>query len=260
MSILYQIEHLPLASLVPYARNARTHSAAQVAQIVASIEEFGWTNPVLIDAGSGIIAGHGRVLAAKELGMAMVPCLRLGHLTDAQKRAYVIADNKLALNAGWDEAMLGLELSALQMEGFNTNLIGFDGEELQRLMNGDPLAEDDESVYTRKVEAPIYQPSGPKPELADLYDDRKTRELYAEIETAEIPEDIKQFLRVAADRHTILNFARIANYYAQSDAATQDLMERSALVIIDFNKAIEYGFVNLTEEICQQYAVDYPDA
>jgi len=100
-----QIETLAIDDLVPYARNSRTHDNAQVAQIAASIREFGFTNPVLVDGAGGIIAGHGRVLAARAVGLNAVPCVRLAHLTEAQQRAYVIADNRLALNAGWDEGM-----------------------------------------------------------------------------------------------------------------------------------------------------------
>ena len=120
-----QIEHLPTDSLTPYARNARTHSPAQIAQVAASITEFGFTNPVLIDAQGGIIAGHGRVMAAQSLGLVEVPCLRLTHLSDAQKRAYIIADNKLALNAGWDEALLAVELGELAEIGWDWTLTGF---------------------------------------------------------------------------------------------------------------------------------------
>lgn len=125
-----KIETLPLDRLIPYARNSRTHSDAQVAQVAASIREFGFTNPVLIDAEDGIIAGHGRVLAARKLGLEKVPCIRLGHLTETQKRAYVIADNKLALNSGWDEEMLALELAELREVDFDLQLTGFDGAEL----------------------------------------------------------------------------------------------------------------------------------
>jgi ParB family chromosome partitioning protein len=125
-----KIETLKTADLIPYARNSRTHSDAQVAQIAGSIREFGFTNPVLIGADNGIIAGHGRVMAAQKLGLDKVPCIRLGHLTDTQKRAYVIADNKLALNAGWDEEMLGLELADFREEDFDMDLIGFTEDEL----------------------------------------------------------------------------------------------------------------------------------
>ena len=113
------IERWPTEKLVPYARNARTHSEEQVAQIAASIRVFGWTNPVLLDGANGIIAGHGRVLAARKLGMAEVPCIELSHLSEAQKKAYIIADNKLALNAGWDEDLLRAEMAALAAEDFD---------------------------------------------------------------------------------------------------------------------------------------------
>jgi DNA modification methylase len=116
----------PVAALVPYARNARTHSDTQVAQIAASIVEFGFTNPVLVDGQSGVIAGHGRLLAARKLGMTEVPTIELSHLTPAQKRAYVLADNRLALSAGWDEDMLRIELGELTAEGFDLGLTGFD--------------------------------------------------------------------------------------------------------------------------------------
>jgi hypothetical protein len=131
-----KIEQIPTADLIPYARNTRTHSPEQVAQIAGSIREFGFTNPILIDGENGIIAGHGRVMAASKLGLAKVPCIRLAHLTDTQKRAYIIADNKLALNAGWDEEMLALELGELGDLNFDLSLIGFDESEL-----GDILAE-----------------------------------------------------------------------------------------------------------------------
>ena len=131
-----QIETLAVDRLIPYARNSRTHSDAQVAQIAASIKEFGFTNPVLIDADGGIIAGHGRVMGARQLGLAEVPCIRLGHLTDAQRRAYVIADNRLALNAGWDDAMLALEMRDLMDEGYDVGLTGFDLKEIDALLAG----------------------------------------------------------------------------------------------------------------------------
>ena len=129
-----QIEMMSVADLVPYARNSRTHDDAQVAQIAASIREFGFTNPVLIDADGGIIAGHGRVLAARKLKLDTVPCIMLDHLTETQRRAYVIADNKLALNSGWDEELLALELGELQELGFDLDLTGFDADELEALM------------------------------------------------------------------------------------------------------------------------------
>ena len=141
------LEYIALETLIPYARNSRTHSDAQVAQIAASIREFGFTNPILIDAEGGIIAGHGRTMAARKLGLEEVPCIRLRNLTDAQKKAYIIADNKLALNAGWDDEMLKVELTELKDLDFDLGLTGFDMDELGRLMsdvNFEPATEDDQ--------------------------------------------------------------------------------------------------------------------
>ena len=128
------IQYKKIEQLIPYARNSRTHSDAQVAQIAASIKEFGWTNPVLMDGDNGIIAGHGRVLAARVLGQTDIPTIELSHMTDIQKRAYIISDNKLAMNAGWDEEVLGLELTELKEFGFNLDLTGFSTDEIEALL------------------------------------------------------------------------------------------------------------------------------
>ena len=129
-----QVQLRPIDLLVPRAENPRTHTPAQVARIAASIEEFGWTNPILVGADNDIIAGHGRLLAARELKMADVPVIILGHLSDTQRRALVITDNQLALNAGWDEEMLRVQLAALQEDAFDLQLIGFDDEELAAIL------------------------------------------------------------------------------------------------------------------------------
>ena len=121
-----RIEVWPVEKLVPYERNARTHSDEQVAQIVKSIEQFGFTNPILVDGEDGILAGHGRLMAAKRLGMQQVPVVVLDHLSEAQRRAYVLADNQLALNAGWDQELLKGELLDLRVEGFEFGDLGFD--------------------------------------------------------------------------------------------------------------------------------------
>ena len=134
-------------SLIPYVRNARTHSEDQVAQIAASISEFGFTNPILTDGDKGVIAGHGRLAAARKLALTQVPVIELGHLTAIQKKAYILADNRIAANAGWDEELLKLEIAELDEADFNLQLMGFGDEELERLLNGDDdttgLTEDD---------------------------------------------------------------------------------------------------------------------
>src|SRR6202451_3778766 len=125
-SIVQSIELWLIEKLIPFARNPRTHSEAQIAQIATSIAEFGFNNPILVDSKAGIIAGHGRLLAARKLGLTEVPVIVLDHLTEAQKRAYIIADNQLALNAGWDEDLLRAELAALREENFDLSLLGFE--------------------------------------------------------------------------------------------------------------------------------------
>jgi ParB-like chromosome segregation protein Spo0J len=142
-----KIEKREIEKLIPYARNSRTHSDAQVAQIAASIKEWGWTMPVLIDEDGGIIAGHGRVLAARSLGHESVPVVVAKGWSDAKKRAYVIADNKLALNAGWDSDMLSIEIDELKKSNFEMDLLGFNAEDLEKIISGgdfDPGTEEDQ--------------------------------------------------------------------------------------------------------------------
>jgi len=133
-----RVEYLPLRELIPYARNSRTHSDAQVRQIAGSIAEFGFANPILIDQANSIVAGHGRALAAELLKIDTVPCIRLGWLTDTQRRAFVLADNRIALNAGWDAEMLRLELADLASVEYNVGLLGFDADELKAYSVRDP--------------------------------------------------------------------------------------------------------------------------
>src|ERR1700683_4013255 len=133
-SMAKQIELWVIEKVIPWARNPRTHSDAQIAQIAASIAEFGFNNPILVDTKAGIIAGHGRLLAARKLGLTEVPVIVLDHLSESQKRAYIIADNKLAENAGWNDELLRSELAALQEEDFDVSLLGFEDDDLARLL------------------------------------------------------------------------------------------------------------------------------
>lgn len=240
-----RIEQRPVAGLIPYVNNSRKHSDEQVAQIAASIKEFGWTNPILVDGANGIIAGHGRLMAARKLGMEVVPVIELAHLSEPQRKALIIADNKLAMNAEWDNDLLMLELGELLEGGFDLDLTGFTAEEIALLENPEASEE-----YTRKIETPVYQPKGEKPEVSMLFNRAKTSQLSTKIRNAEnISDDIKEFLLFAAERHTVFDFNKIAEFYAHSDEATQDFFEDSALVIIDFEKAIEGGFIKLSKHL-----------
>jgi DNA modification methylase len=155
--------------LIPYDKNPRTHSAEQISQIAASIAQFGFLNPILVDTAAGIIAGHGRLQAAKQLGLAQVPVVVLDHLTETQKRAYVIADNKLALNAGWDNDLLRDEMNALAEEDFDLDLLGFDGAELDDIMFSDEEAASDEDDAVPETPVEPISKTGDLWKLGDHY-------------------------------------------------------------------------------------------
>ena len=150
-----------ISTLIPYARNSRTHTDEQVAQVAASIKEFGFLNPVIIAEDNTILAGHARVLAARKLGLDKVPCVKAENLTEAQKRAYIIADNKLSLNAGWDEELLAVEISDLQAESFDLSLLGFDEKELDKLLSpsGEDVKEDDFDIDA-ELDKPVFTKDG----------------------------------------------------------------------------------------------------
>ena len=155
-----ELQLVPVSKLVPYINNARTHSPEQIGKLRASLREFGFINPVIIDRDYGVIAGHGRILAAKEEGITEVPCVFADHLTEAQKKAYIIADNRMAMDAGWDEELLRVEIEALEAEDFNTLLTGFDEAELSKLFDNGNDTEDDDFDVDAELENPSIAKSG----------------------------------------------------------------------------------------------------
>jgi hypothetical protein len=200
---------------------------------------------VLVDEAGSIIAGHGRTLAAQRLKMTEVPVMVAKGWSEAKKRAYVIADNKLAMNAGWDEQMLAIELGELADLNFDLELTGFNKKELQSLLD---IAEA-ERIYSDKITVPTYEPKNKKPSVEDLYDDTKAIDLIADIKESKLPQTEKDFLMAAASRHIVFNYSKVADFYAHSSKECQELMEKSALVIVDYKQAIENGFVHLTAQI-----------
>ena len=156
-----RVEYRKIETLIPFARNPRTHSEAQIAKLASSIVEFGWTQPILVDGANGIIAGHGRLAAARKLDLLEVPVIELGHLTSAQKRAYVIADNRLALDAGWDEELLSLELAELSEAGYDLTMTGFSNEEIEELLVGAEQALQEEAPADAKDDAADEVPEVP---------------------------------------------------------------------------------------------------
>ena len=228
-----------ITELKPYEKNARTHSADQIKQIAESIKEFGFISPVLIDEQNNVIAGHGRIMAAKKLGMESVPCLYVEGLTEEQKRAYILADNRLTELGGWNMDLVDLELSSLNELGFDTSLTGFE-------IDLEDVTDIPDDKYTTNINIPQYEPSGDGAYLGDCVDTEKYKALLDEIEQSKIPDSEKDFLRLAAARHIAFNYKNIAEYYATADAEMQKLMEKSALVIIDYDDAIRDGYAKLS--------------
>jgi len=180
-------------------------------------------------------------------------------LSEDERRKVSVLLHTATGSWSWD-ALSSWSVADLREWGMDSDTLkgwNNDANNLKELLNADGELDNN---YSRKIEAPIYTPKGDKPAISEMIDESRTKELYTEIEAADIPEEEKQFLRIAANRHTVLNFKRIAEYYAHSPAPVQKLMEDSALVIIDFKRAIELGYVKLSEEIAAQYLKDYPDA
>ena len=240
-----EIVYKKINELKPYKNNSRTHDESQIKQICESIKEYGWTNPVLIDEKGMIIAGHGRVEAGKKLDIKEVPCIVLSGLTEAQKKAYVIADNKMALNAGWNEELLKTELENLKELDFDLELTGFSKKELDKLF--DEINES--NPYTAKTEIPQYEIKGEMPEIYELIEEEKVNQLIEDIRKSNVGEKEKEFLIKSAYRHYGFNYSKIAEYYCHQNKEMQELMEKSALVIIDINNAIAEGYAELKEEM-----------
>lgn len=249
-----RVENWPIEKLTPYARNPRKNDHA-VLKVAASIKEYGWRQPIVVDKDGVVVAGHTRLLAAMHLKQKTVPVHIADELNPIQIKAYRLADNRVAQEAEWDDELLALEIEELQALGLSDlDSLGFEEEELAglhvpELEETKGLTDPDDETYTRKIVSPVYEPKGERPPIGDLCDTSRTDAMVAEIDAAGLPDDIAAFLRHAAQRHTRFHFARIAEYYAHAPAEVQALMEDSALVIIDFGRAIELGFVRLTERL-----------
>ena len=240
MQKVEQVEWLSPDELVPYEMNAKTHPAEQVRHIANSIKSFGWTQPIVVDENNVIIIGHGRLMAAKELMLDKVPVVRRDDLPEDQVNALRLADNKTN-ESPWDFSKLEQELAAMDIAGVDMGKFGFDD-----LSIPDASSETTEK-YTNAVNVPQYEPSGEKPEITDLVKLDKVDELIADIEASDLPESEKKFLKIAAYRHAVIDFDKVADYYAEASEEMQQLMEDSALVIIDLQNAIADGYAELQD-------------
>lgn len=240
-------EVLPLHKIIPNPKNPNKHPPEQIERLARLIDYQGQRHPIIVSRRSGfVVVGHGRLEAIKKLGWAQAAVDFQDFENEAQEYAFVVSDNAIAEWADLDLGAINSEMLELGPD-FDIDLLGLDGFKLDLSENG----ELDEN-YTRKVEAPIYEPTGEKPTLAQLYDTEYTDELIREIDSLEVlgPEE-KIFLKMAAHRHSKFNYKNIAEYYAHAPEVVKKLMERSALVIIDFDQAIELGFVKLTKEMSE---------
>jgi hypothetical protein len=241
----FKIVQRKVAELVPAEYNPRKISEKQLNDLKKSFKNLGTLEPAVINMKAGreniIISGHQRIRVATELGMETYPCIEV-KFAEAKEREANIRMNKNTGEFDQDLLIEGFEIEALLEWGFEETELDLEIEEKK---------------YSHKIESPIYKPIGKKPKITELYDRHKVKELVKRINNSTLPEEEKEFLVSAAQRHIIFNYENIANYYAHSPKEVQELMEDSALVIIDFNKAIENGFTRLTDKIIQQYKEDY---
>lgn len=231
-----QILQKSIGEITPYEKNPRKNDSA-VDAVAASIREFGWQQPIVVDKDGVIIAGHTRYKAAKKLKLKEVPVVVAENLTDDQVKAYRLADNKTGELAEWDMQLLSDELAGIRMD---MSSFGFENESAEEAID---------NAYTSAVNIPQYEVQGDQPPVLELYNDVKCRGMIEEIDCSSLPETEKEFLRVAAYRHVVFDYTKIAEFYAAASPECQRLMERSALVIIDVDSAIANGYVTMSETI-----------
>lgn len=235
-----QIEKIKVDEIIPYEDNAKLHPERQIEQIRSSILEFGFNDPIAIDENNVVIEGNGRLMAIKDLGFKEVDCIRIEGLTEDQKRAYILVHNQLTMNTGFDIDILNKELERIKgidMTQFDFEInIDFDND----------IDTGDGNKYTQKVDVPQYEPTGECPDIWELVDSAKADSFLEEIREANITDDEKDFLIKATRRLYEFNYKKIAEYYAQATPEMQELMEHLALVIIDFDNAIAYGYAQLS--------------
>lgn len=252
-------ECLPIDDIKPNPKNPKKHTKSQIAHIRESILTFGFLDPIGVwGSGHMIVEGHGRLEALKQLvdeGAIEVPekgipVIRLDHLSRRDRDAYMLEHNQATMETGWDDDLLDELLGGIKDEGLDMSVFGFD-------LGGE---EDGDEPYSGKVDIPQYQIQGEMPLLSDCLNTGKTHQLIDEIRMSSVTDEEKEFLIAAAQRHSVFNYRKIAEYYAQATPDMQRLMERSALVIIDLDNAIANGYVRLSSDIAAMVEDDATDA
>lgn len=249
------VETILLTALTFDPNNARKHDNKNIEAIAGSLKQFGQRKPIVITEDNIIVAGNGTVTAAKQLGWTDIKVVRVPKDWDAnQIKAFALADNRTAELAEWDKDILAKQIIELQTDDWDTSLLGFGVDDDYLTENNKDIHEigDENNKYTAKINLPQYEITGEKPELNELYDQTHAKMLAEQINSSEIPNNVKQFLLKAAERHTVFDYHKIAEFYAHAPKNIQELMEASALVIIDLDDAIKYGyakFMNTIEEL-----------
>ena len=229
--------------------NPRTITDTQLQKLKKSLKDFPemlTARPLVVDENNIVIGGNMRLKALLELGYKEIPVKKIDNFTEQQKKEFIIKDN---VGYGeWDWEILNNEWDLTELSDWGLEPLEFDKPKEER-----------ENLYTKKVQAPIYLPSEDKPTLTDTYDDSKFKVLVKQIEDSTIDPEMKDYLKLCAVRHIVFNYTKIADLYANSDTEVQELMENAALVIIDYDKAIELGYVNLGDKLMEQFNSEYPD-
>ena len=266
-----EIVDIAVNNLVPYDKNPRRNDEAAV-KVAESIKQFGFKIPLVVDRNNVVVCGHTRLKAAKKLKLKTVPCILADDLSEDQIKAFRLVDNRTAEIAEWDFALLEEELADVQLDMTAFDFDDLLAEEEAGSENGQtsagtgnvgeeesasPPPQNAGNTYTHRIVTPVYEVTGDCPEVSSLVDKGKAEALLESIDQAqELPDDVREFLRIAAARHYVLHFDRIAEYYAHAPAHIQRLMEDSCLVIIDFNKAIEQGYIRMSERLAALASID----
>jgi hypothetical protein len=244
------IQNVPINTVKANPNNPRIIKDDKFAKLVKSINEFPQMlklRPIVVNDDMIVLGGNMRLKACKEAGLKEIPIIKASELTEQQQKEFIVKDNVGYGEWDWDDLANNWDVDELTEWGLD--IPGFE------LDNSD--TEIDEDKYTKKVEAPIYEPNNEKPKYQELYNKDKFNNLVDKIESSSLDKEDKEFLKLAATRHIVFNYQKIADFYANSDKNIQELMEESALIIIDFEKAIELGYVKLSEEILDQYINEY---
>ena len=245
-----KIIKINIDEITPYKNNAKMHTPEQIEQIKRSIEQFGMNDPIAVWGKDNIIVeGHGRLEALKQLGYTEVDCIRLDHLTDEERKAYTLAHNKLTMNTDFDFDILNMELG--DIADIDMSNFGFDLEFEEE--------EEEDKTYTNRIDIPHYEVTGEQPQISELLKEDKSNKLINKIKKSNISVDEKEFLIKASARHYAFDYSKIAEYYAHADREMQELMEESALVIIDYKDAIKNGYALLSKEINKMSDEDYEE-